>query len=186
MAKDKKSFIAYSDWKETFDSIPDEVAGKLIKHIFAYVNDENPKTDDYVINGLFANIKNTLNRDLEKWKKQYNQRVEAGKKSAEIRKRNAAVVNERSVSSTVSGSVSVNVSEIYKEKDHLRITWDEMNKLIDEFGEEKADDYVNQVLNYRKNSKYKSLYLTALKWLKRDSATPHSEKAQNGKPKLAI
>jgi len=29
---------------------------------------------------------------------------------------------------------------------------------------EKADELVQSVLNYRKNSKYKNLYLTAIKW----------------------
>jgi hypothetical protein len=117
MAENKKSFIAYADWKETFDSLPDEVAGKLIKHIFAYVNDENPSTDDYVINGIFANIKNTLKRDLKKWEKQYEQRVNAGRRSAEVRKQNATTVNDRSttvdenqISSTVSDSVSDSVT----------------------------------------------------------------------------
>jgi hypothetical protein len=61
-----------------------------------------------------------------------------------------------------------NIYNIYIEKDHLSITWDEFNKLADEFGEIKADEYIKKVLNYRKNSKYKSLYLTALNWLKKD------------------
>lgn len=111
MATDKKSFIAYCDWKETFDSLPNEKAGELIKHIFSYVSDENPQTDDVLINAVFANIKHTLKRDLKKWEKQHNQRVKAGQKSAEVRKRNATTVNERSVSSTVSVSVSGSVNE---------------------------------------------------------------------------
>jgi hypothetical protein len=112
MAENKKSFIAYADWKETFDNLPDEVAGKLIKHIFSYVNDENPQTDDYVINAVFANIKHTLKRDLDKWESQLEQRKLAGKRSAEIR---ATKINDRSNSlnektrnSTDSVSVSVN------------------------------------------------------------------------------
>ena len=52
---------------------------------------------------------------------------------------------------------------------HLETQTEQMNKLIDKVGEEKANDYVNNVLNYRKNTKYKSLYLTALKWIDRDS-----------------
>ena len=67
MADGKKSFIAYCDWKETFDTLPDEKAGQLIKHILSYVNDENPKCDDYIINAVFASIKNTLKRDLDKY-----------------------------------------------------------------------------------------------------------------------
>ena len=109
MAENKKSFVAYADWKETFDALSDEKAGELIKHIFAYVNDESPVSECMLINAVFANIKHTLKRDLKKWEKQHVQRKEAGKKSAEVRKRNATVVNGRSISSTVSVSVSERV-----------------------------------------------------------------------------
>ena len=73
---------------------------------------------------------------------------------------------------------------IYKQKDHLSISFDEFNKLVDEFGIDKSEQTVNDVLNYRKNSKYKSLYLTALKWLKKDKEKVLEIKT--GKPKLAI
>jgi hypothetical protein len=62
--------------------------------------------------------KQSLKRDLKKWENQQEQRSEAGKRSAEVRKRNAKLaerdsttVNERSISSTVNGSVSVNVND---------------------------------------------------------------------------
>ena len=80
MAENKKSFIAYADWKNTFDELPDEEAGKLIKHIFSYVNDESPVSESILINAVFANIKTTLKRDLDKWQTQLNQRVEAARK----------------------------------------------------------------------------------------------------------
>lgn len=113
MATGKKSFLAYADWKSVFDELPDEDAGKLIKHIFAYVNDENPKSDSVLINAVFANIKSTLKRDLDKWENQLEQRRIAGKKSAEIRRtksnERSTVVHETERNSTV--SVSVNVSD---------------------------------------------------------------------------
>jgi len=112
MAEGKKSFIAYSDWNGMFQALPNDVAGKLIKHIFLYVNDENPTSDDFVINALFEQIKSTLKRDLKKWESQTKQRSDAGKKSAEMR---STKFNERSISlnekvrkPTVSVSVSVN------------------------------------------------------------------------------
>lgn len=112
MAENKKSFVAYADWKLIFDELPDEEAGKLIKHIFSYVNDENPISDSILINAVFANIKTTLKRDLEKWQTQLNQRVEAGKKSAEQR---ATKSNDRSTLVEVrqrnpTDNVNVNVS----------------------------------------------------------------------------
>lgn len=73
MAQGKASFMFYCDWKETFDALPNEKAGELLKHILAYVNDENPKTDDLLINAVFANIKATLKRDLKKWERKSEQ-----------------------------------------------------------------------------------------------------------------
>lgn len=118
MAEGKKSFVAYSDWYGMFKALPDEVAGKLIKHIFSYVNDENPTTEDFVINALFEQVKSTLKRDLKKWEEQQEQRKQAGIRSAEVRKQNATLVNARSFSSTDSVSVngSVSVSDNVKDK----------------------------------------------------------------------
>jgi hypothetical protein len=67
MAKDKKGFVLYADQIEIFNQLPDEISGKLIKHIFDYVNDKNPTTDDIIINVAFASIKTQLKRDLKKY-----------------------------------------------------------------------------------------------------------------------
>jgi len=199
MADNKKSFILYTDLIHTVKKMPPEKAGELLLTILEYVNDNNPEILDPYVDIVFEPIKQQLKRDLEKYEGKKKQWSDAGKRSADLKKekkiqRTLTTVEGRSTDSTVSGSgsgsVSVNdsvsVNEIYKEKDHLRITWNEMNKLIDEFGEIKADDYVNQVLNYRKNSKYKSLYLTALKWLRREKDKSVDRFNESGKPKLSI
>jgi len=116
MAAGKKSFVAYADWKNTFDELPNEEAGMLIKHIFAYVNDENPKSESVLIRAIFANIKATLKRDLDKWDSQLQQRSEAGKRSAELRALNkindrSTLVDFRARNPTVSVSVSDNVNK---------------------------------------------------------------------------
>lgn len=54
--------------------------------------------------------------------------------------------------------------DVYMQAWHLSITHSEFTKLSQEFWEEKSDELVQWVLNYRKNTKYKSLYLTAIKW----------------------
>ncbi len=112
MAENKKSFVLYSDSQGLVNQLPDDVAGRLLKHIYAYVNDENPISDELLLNVAFEPIKMQLKRDLIKWETQIEQRRNAGLKSAEIRKRNATSVNERSISSTdnVNDNVSVNVN----------------------------------------------------------------------------
>jgi len=67
MAKDKKSFLLYTDQQGVFNQLPDEIAGKLIKHIFAYVNDENPLCEDLLLSIAFEPIKLQLKRDLRKY-----------------------------------------------------------------------------------------------------------------------
>lgn len=118
MAENKKSFILYCDQKGVWDKLDDAQAGRLIKHIISYVNDENPVAPDFITELAFEPIKAVLKRDLKKWENQQEQRRKAGLKSAEIRKRNASkandrstTVNERSISSTVNGNVSVSVND---------------------------------------------------------------------------
>mgnify|MGYP003525933683 FL=1 len=160
MATGKKSFVAYADWKDVFDELPDEDAGKLIKHIFAYVNDENPKSESVLIHAVLANIKNTLKRDKDKWELQIEKRRKAGQKSAEMR---ATKSNERSIpfneetrNPTVSDNVnvSVNDNDILLEKETKDIIivpeFNFKNSLID-LGIEK--EIVDQWLLVRKTKK---------------------------------
>ena len=79
MAEDKKSFILYADSYGLIKQLPDEIAGKLLKHIFAYVNDENPETNDLLVNIAFEPIKQQLKRDLQKWESQLNGKSNSGK-----------------------------------------------------------------------------------------------------------
>ena len=67
MAQGKKTFMLYCDMIGVFEKLPDDKAGQLIKHVFDYVNDKNPQTDDLVINIAFEPIKNKLKIDLKKW-----------------------------------------------------------------------------------------------------------------------
>jgi hypothetical protein len=112
MAEGKKSFTAYCDWKETFESLPDDKAGQLIKHIFQYVNDENPETDDLLIKAVFAQIKATLKRDLKKWEQKREKNRENARLRWDKQNANASDRINRNANNAVSDSVSVSVSDI--------------------------------------------------------------------------
>jgi hypothetical protein len=122
MADGKKSFILYCDQRGIFNKLSDEQAGVLIKHIFAYVSDEDPEAD-FVTDLAFESIKSQLKRDLKTWEEKQEQRREAGKSSAASRQRllaiverNSTVVDGRSVSSTVNGNVNGNGNVTVNEK----------------------------------------------------------------------
>ena len=127
MAENKKSFIAYVDWKETFDSLPDDKAGQLVKHLFSYVSDENPTTDDILINAVFANIKQQLKRDLRKWESLSVQRAEFGrlggiKSGVKRSKRSKSLKNEAKASKGKQNEhVTVNVNDTVNDNEEIRI-----------------------------------------------------------------
>ena len=183
MATGKKSFVLYADQKELFEHLTDEQSGKLIKHIFKYVNDENPTCEDAIVKLAFITIKASLKRDLSKWEKQIEQRSEAGKLSALKRKatsehekqRALNFVHERTRKATDSVSVSVNDNvnekkekEVYVCFDHLSITKAECIKLNENYTKKQIDAILEAIQNYKPNKKYTSLYLTAKNWLKKE------------------
>lgn len=80
MAQEKKSFVAYCEWLESFEMLEDEEAGKLIKHLLRYVNDLEPELEDRLLKIAFQPIKQHLKRDLNKYEEVKKKRAEAGKK----------------------------------------------------------------------------------------------------------
>ena len=130
MAENKKSFVLYSDSKSIIDLLTNEQAGLLLKTLFAYVNDENPKIDNSIAL-VFEMIKLQLKRDLKKWEQTKEVRSAAGKASAEAKRlaklkeqnstnsTNVDFVQQTSTNSTVSvsvnDSVSVSVNDSVKE-----------------------------------------------------------------------
>jgi hypothetical protein len=100
--------------------MPSDKAGDLFKHILAYVNDENPITNDLIIELTFEPIKQQLKRDLDKWENEIKpQRSEAGRlgglKSGEARRSklkqneaNALNLKQNEANEAVNVNVSVN------------------------------------------------------------------------------
>jgi hypothetical protein len=116
MAKDKKGFILYADQKALFDQLPNEKAGELIKFIMAYVNDEDPLTDDLIINLAFTPIKQQLKRDLQKFEETKIKRSNAGKAGADKRWQPLANDSKRiqtiaKIADNVNDNVNVSVND---------------------------------------------------------------------------
>jgi len=113
MAKDKKSFILYVDQKDLWNKLPDEIAGKLIKHIYAYVSDENPSSDELMIEIAFEPIKQQLKRDLKLFEEKRIKRSEAGiaganKRWQEIAKDSNRINDITKIADNVNDNVNVN------------------------------------------------------------------------------
>ena len=190
MAENKKGFILYADQKELFSQLPDEIAGKLIKHIMSYVNDENPVSDDILINIAFTPIKLQLKRDLVKFEETKDRRSVAGKIGAEKRwqtiandgKRINGIANDSKPKQTIAkiavkDNVKVKDIHIYRSFDHLSLSQTDFEKLVEVYTKNDIDDILDQIENNAMNKKYTSLYLTTKNWLKRNE--PKQPKASS-------
>lgn len=59
-------------------------------------------------------------------------------------------------------------SSIYRKFEHLKITEAEVEKLENNYSRKQIDDILDRIENYKGNNKYKSLYLTAKRWLEKE------------------
>ena len=78
MAENKTSFILYEDSIDVWEELTDEDAGQLIKHLFRYVNDQNPETVNPMVKLAFIPMKQHLKRDLKKYSKKADERSVSG------------------------------------------------------------------------------------------------------------
>lgn len=70
---------------------------------------------------------------------------------------------------------------IYRQFQHLSISFEDFEKLKTEFLETDILDCFDRIENYKENTKYTSLYLTSKQWLQKQKKDNLSKEKENGK-----
>jgi len=126
----------------------------------------------------WANIKHKFKTDgTYYWNVRLKEERERRQKFTESRRSNASNPKKTKASAKhmlehMEDEDETVTKDVYRKENHLSITWDEFNKLVEKYGREESDNIISDILNYSKNSKYKSLYLTAIKWLDKQNEKP--------------
>jgi len=180
MAKDKKSFILYSDAIHTVEKLSDTDAGQLLKHLLRYVNDQNPTTENPLVEIAFEPIKQQLKRDLVKFEDVKVKRSEAGKAGATKRWQDIANANKgiqtiANIAVNDNDNVNVISKDIYRSFAHLSISNADIEKLLEKYSINEIDEVLDSIENFKGNKKYTSLYLTANKWLSKNKKSTEVE-----------
>lgn len=76
--KGKKSALIYCDLIHTVEKLDEKTAGLLFKHFLRYINDQDPKTDNLLVEIAFEPIKQSLKRDLKTWENKTESRSKSG------------------------------------------------------------------------------------------------------------
>lgn len=95
MDEKKKSFLMYNDFIHTVNHLTDEQAGKLLKHILEYVNDNNSVLEDQILIIAFEPIKQQIIRDSKKYDMYIEKQRENGKKGGRPNKTNLFDENQK-------------------------------------------------------------------------------------------
>lgn len=95
MATNKNAIIVYRDWKAIGEALTDEQFGRLMKHFFSYVNDEDPVLEDPLLKIAWIQIEQALKRDLKKWEAKSKKNSENAKKRWQKEEAKDANASER-------------------------------------------------------------------------------------------
>lgn len=79
MAKDKKSFILYSDLLDKIEMLTIEERGILFTHLLEYVNDKEPVLTDRLLLAAWKPIELELKRDLKKYEAAKESKANGGR-----------------------------------------------------------------------------------------------------------
>jgi len=194
--KNKKSFILYADYRETFRKLSDEQAGQLIKHIFDYVNGEQPKIKDFVLDIAFTPIKTQLERDFVKWDEIVEKRRLAGKKGGMISGETRSKKKQNEANEANAYFAKQNEAKGSKRKQNEANEADNVNDTVNDIVNDTVNDNVinkniptflefkNFALSNEPNLKTKSIELKYKAWKENDWKDGNDKKIKNWKTKL--
>lgn len=180
----KSNFLLDDSWESLFTSLPDEAAGQLIKAAFSYHTGGDVEIEDPILCAVFDMIKAKIDENDRNYKKQCE------KNKDNVRKRwntneydripEDTTVYEPVRTDTDSDSDNDNdfkekstLKSAKKEKHahgeykHVRLTDEEHDKLVSEYGEDTTNDAIRLLDEYieEKGTKYKSHYLAMKRWV---------------------
>lgn len=186
----KDSYVMYKNWSKGIYKLTDEQAGQLLKTICSFQDGEDVEPDDIAVSALFELFKQKMNEDADSYQAKVERLAEnlkgksdsqKGKKKSQKEKNNSQKENETdqknavasvSVSDTVTDTVSdtekiKDIKESYGELGNVKLTVQEREKLIAEYGletTEKAIDFLDGYIA-DKGYKSKSNYQAIRRWV---------------------
>lgn len=186
--ENKFGLIGYAVWYKTL-----ELLGKSTHH---YIDLRNETDLLFLISKLgitqekFEEIYDLLSKletiDSELWKKKivFSDNFVSNIEDAYVRRKGIDVLHKLELckhlsikcqqilpkKSKVKETKEKNI-KVYRNFDHLSLSLNDFTKLNSEYSKEKIDDILDRIENYKGNSKYKSLYLTSVNWLKKERTT---------------
>jgi len=155
---------------------------EFVVNVFRYYRGKNVKFKTKIVEKYFKTYKKTMDKlinlrnngkkgGLQRVENETNNKNLLASKSSSQEQATAKpniIINKDNIIENKIKEININVNEIYKNFSHLSMTVLEFEKLNIIYSKRQIDEVLIDIENYRKNTNYKSLYLTASKWLKKE------------------
>lgn len=158
--RDKNSFVLFYDIYDVVTALKAEQKGLLFQAILDYqITRKHEPTGDLVVDVAFIPIKQSLDRNNEKWEREKLARSEAGKKGMESRynkaqqkitkpNKNNQSITKAEPKDNQTETKPEPVKEHYGENGHVLLTIEEYDHLCNKYGQAETEEAIKVLNNY--------------------------------------
>jgi hypothetical protein len=162
---ERDSMIIYRSFYEAIKELPMQTQAEVWNAIYELGLNGNLVQLTGMAKTIFTLINPQIEANYKKYMNGKRPKLKQSESKTEAKHKQNGSKTEANV------NVNVNVKDIYRSFAHLSISEDEVKKLLDKHTITQINNVLNDIENYKQNTKYKSLYLTAVKWLQKNEPT---------------